>query len=324
MGSGRTRALVGGLVVAGVLCVAAAVSSGGTTAGSLVLGVFGDPVRFQHETGQVSHTRLLVVGWGQGATHGSSFADLFRTMLTEPMLGLSTGLQHGGAITPGQIALGSGDGYLVAINHAIRAWGKPIFFRPFAEMNAYWSAYSAYTRAGPKRDDSHTTALFRAAFARVYLIVHGGPGVNGTLAKLGQPPVHSTPYTNSNVQVIWNPQGRGAPDTSGNSAAAYYPGDSYVDVVGDDLYDIRFNADWRDAEALYKAHPTKPFAFSEWAPWGIDDPDYVGRMAAFAKTHIRVSLISYYSGRPGSLFDLARKPKTLAAYRTLIVPLGRP
>ena len=29
------------------------------------------------------------------------------------------------------------------------------------------------------------------------------------------------------------------------------------------------------------------------------------------------------SGRAGSLFDLAKKPKALAAYRKLIPPLGR-
>ena len=46
--------------------------------------------------------------------------------------------------------------------------------------------------------------------------------------------------------------------------------------------------------------------------------------------HIRILLnagaefVSYYSGKPGSHFDLARKPKTLAAYRKLITPLNRP
>ena len=129
---------------------------------------------------------------------------------------------------------------------------------------------------------------------------------------------------NAQALVVWNPQGYGSPDLPGNSAAAYYPGDSYVDIVGDDLYDIRFNPKWDAAESLYQAHPSKPFAFPEWAPWDIDDPAFVEHMATFVKTHSRVSLISYYSGRPGSLFDLARKPKTRAAYQKLILPLGRP
>ena len=289
----------------------------------MLLGVLGDPGRFQQQTGQVSATRLRIVGWGQGATYGSPFAELLATMGQQPMLGLSTGLQHGGEITPKQIALGQGDAYLVAVNHAIHAFGKPIFFRPYAEMNGHWNPYCAYNENGSPRNSSHTTSLFRAAFARTYLIAHGGAKTNAVLAALGQPPARGTLFANANVQVIWNPQGAGSPNLAGNSAAAYYPGDSYVDVVGNDLYDIRYSADWADAEALYAAHPGKPFAFPEWAPWGIDDPSYVSRMAAFVKSHGRTVLVSYYSGLPGSVFDLATKPKSRSVYRAQIVPLGR-
>jgi hypothetical protein len=306
--------------------VLAGAAVAGTSAGAprpVLLGVLGDPGRFQQQTGQVSATRLRIVGWGQGATYGSPFAELLATMGAQPMLGLSTGLQHGGEITPKQIALGQGDAYLVAVNHAIHAFGKPIFFRPFAEMNGHWNPYCAYNANGTLRNSSHTTALFRAAFARTYLIAHGGVKANRVLAALGQPPVRGTTFANTNVQVVWNPQGAGSPNVAGNSAAAYYPGDSYVDVVGDDLYDIRYSADWADAEALYSAHPSKPFSFPEWAPWGIDDPAFVSRMATFVKSHERTILISYYSGLPGSAFDLASKPKSLAAYRSQIVPLGR-
>jgi hypothetical protein len=109
----------------------------------------------------------------------------------------------------------------------------------------------------------------------------------------------------------------------GNRAQAYYPGDAYVDVVGDDLYLIAGRAAWAAAEALYRAHPAKPFAFPEWGLWGEDEPSFVGAMVAFVRTHARVDLIGYYEGRPGSVFDLASKPRALAAYRRLITPLGR-
>ena len=238
------------------------------------------------------------------------------------MLGLSTGLQHGGEITPKQIALGSGDAYLVAVNHAIHDFGKRMFFRPYAEMNGHWNPYSAYNTNGTPRDSNHTTALFRAAFARTYLIAHGGPNVAPTLRKLGQPPVQGKLFANQNVQVIWNPQGAGSPDLAGNSAAAYYPGDSYVDVVGDDLYDQGGKAEWDAMEALYKAHPSKPFAIPEWGLWGVDDPSFVLRMAAFIKSHRRLELVSYFDSKRGSVFDLGSKPKSLAAYRRAITPLG--
>src|SRR5437762_6362237 len=165
MRSSRTGALLV-LLVAGALVAAAAASSSATPR-RVLLGVLGNPERFQQLTGQVSDSRLRVVGWGQGATRGAPFLELFRTMGAVPLLGLSTGIDESTDITPRQIALGEGDGYLVALNRAFHAWGRPIFFRPFAEMNAHWNKYSAYDPYGPKRDGAHTTALFRAAFARV-------------------------------------------------------------------------------------------------------------------------------------------------------------
>ena len=223
---------------------------------------------------------------------------------------------------PAQIAQGAGDAYLAAINQALADWGKPVYVRPFAEMNGYWNAYSAFNQNGSARDAAHSTAAFRKAFARVYLILHGGPGINARLARLGLPPVQGTLSANPNVRVVWNPQGYGDPDLPGNSAQAYYPGDRYVDVVGDDLYDIRGKASWPAAEALYQAHPGKPFSFPEWGLWDLDDPAFVTQMGAFLRSHPRTEVANYYSGRPGSIFDLATKPRSRAAYRAADQPAG--
>ena len=62
-------------------------------------------------------------------------------------------------------------------------------------------------------------------------------------------------------------------------------------------------------------------AFTEWGLWGVDDPSFVQAIARFARTHARTVLLSYHSGKPGSIFDLADKPRSPAAYRRLIVPL---
>jgi hypothetical protein len=159
-------------------------------------------------------------------------------------------------------------------------------------MNGYWNTYCAFTKDG-RAKPGHSTADFKKAFARIYLIVHGGPAV-----------------------------GYGAPDIPANRAQAYYPGDKFVDVVGNDLYDQGGKAEWAANEALYNAHPSKPYAIPEWGLWGIDDPLFVLKMAAFVKTHGRVELVSYFNSKPGSTFDLASKPKSLAAYRKAITPLG--
>jgi beta-mannanase len=243
-------------------------------------------------------------------------------MLDEPMIGLNTGTSAGERITPAEIARGRGDGFLLALNEAIAAWGKPVFVRPLAEMNGHWNAYSAFNADGSSRGPDHSTAMFRKAFARIYLIVHGNPDVNQRLSALGLPPVAQQPRPAPNAEVIWNPQGFGSPDLPGNSAAAYYPGDAYVDVVGDDLYDIGGKAAWSAADALYAAHPRKPFAIGEWGLWGVDDAAFVSRMATFLRRHRRVVVANYYSGKSGSVFDLRSKPRSLAAYRSLISPLS--
>ena len=121
---------------------------------------------------------------------------------------------------------------------------------------------------------------------------------------------------------MWNPQGYGAPDIPGNRAQAYYPGDKYVDVVGNDLYDIKGKAEWVANEALYKAHPGKPYSFPEWGLWGIDDPVFIKKMADFVRTHKRTEMLAYFESVAGSIFDLQTKPLSKAAYRRYITPLG--
>jgi hypothetical protein len=288
----------------------------------LRLGVLGDPDRFDQQTAQHTKVRLLIVGFGQSASP-DYFTRLLESMRDEPMLGLSTGSEGAPeTITPRQIAGGAGDDFLLAINQAIAQWRKTVFVRPLAEMNGHWNAYSAYNQSGTARGPDHSTAEFRKAFARIYLLLHGGPSVNARLRSLGLPPVHGALRANPNVRVIWNPQGYGSPDLPGNTAQSYYPGDGYVDVVGDDLYDIGGKAEWAAADALYNAHPGKSFAIPEWGLWNLDDPAFVTQMGVFLMAHPRTVIASYYSGRPGSIFDLASKPRSLAAYRKAITPLG--
>jgi hypothetical protein len=311
-------------VLAAIVVVASPVTAFGMpgAAPRLHLGLLGNPARFAHETGQHSSTRLLIVGWGQGSTP-SYLTQLLSSMLDEPMLGINTSSQSGGeSISPAAIAAGRGDTFLLALNSALAGWGRPVFVRPLAEMNGHWNAYSAFNANGSPRGSDHSTAAFRKAFARIYLIVHGGADVNSRLRALGLPPVARQPLPAPYVEVIWNPQGYGSPDLPGNSAAAYYPGDAYVDVVGDDLYDIGGKAAWPAAAALYAAHPHKPFAIGEWGLWDVDDVSFVTRMATFLRRHPRIVVANYYSGKPGSVFDLESKPRSLAAYRSLISPLA--
>jgi hypothetical protein len=309
--------------LAAALVVLACAGSGdaGVRQRHVLLGIYGPIDRFQSLTGQRSEVGHVIFGWGQ-----TTFAQVWPKLGPTPMLAFDTGAYGHEQITPQGIAQGTGDGYLFAMNAAAASLGRPLYIRPLGEMNGHWNPYCAYNQNGTPRDAAHSAAAFRKAFARIYLILHGGPReqVNVRLRRLGLPGIdHDLPALPfPQLRVVWNPQGYGSPDVPGNRAQAYYPGDAYVDVVADDLYDIRFKAEWDAAETLYKAHPGKPFAFAEWGLWGIEDPPFVSRMAAFVRTHPRVELIAYFNAKQGSLFDLASKPRSLAAYRKLIVPLG--
>src|SRR3954454_11590832 len=303
---------------------ALALPSSGTAA--VNLGILGNASRFDSLTGQRSSVQHVILGWNQGYTWGSRLSVLIPRLGPMPMIGLNTGAgwpNRREAITPRDIAYGKGDGYLATLNQALAAFGKPAYVRPFGEMNGHWNYYSAFSTDGRSKGASHSTDVFRKAFARVYLAAHGGTDVNARLARLGLPAFRGTLAANPLVRVVWNPQGAGSPDVPGNAPQAYYPGDAYVDVVGDDLYNIGGKADWEDAEALYKAHPNKPFASPEWSNWGIDDPAFVEQMAAWVRRHSRVEMLAWFESRPGSKFDIASMPRSLAAYRRLIVPLGR-
>jgi hypothetical protein len=309
------------LVTAAVL---AALATAPAAAASIILGVHGDADRFAAQTGQNSQIRHTFVGFDQGG----NLPQIVSTMAPDPMLALNAGAYGAQeTATPKGLATGQNDAFLFALNAVIDSWSVDRFYvRPFPEMNGSWESTCAYNKNGTLRDSAHSTLWNRKALARIAVILRGGTmaQINAKLAKLGLPGIdRDLPVTTPKLRMVWNPQGFGSPDVPGNSAQAYYPGDAYVDVIGNDLYDIRgHGATWTAAEALYKAHPSKPYAFPEWGLWGWDDPQFIRDMAKFLKSHKRIEFAAYFSGKPGSVWDLASKPQSRAAYRALITPLG--
>jgi hypothetical protein len=310
-------------VVLLVALLCSALAAGGSTRAAETsasqvtqLGVLGDARRFARITGQRSIVGHSFIGMHQPRTIGK----LLERLRPVPMLAIKTG----GIVSPLDIAEGRADAFLLELNRAVAAFGARVYVRPMPEMNGAWNEYCAFNRDGSSRGPRYSTAAFRRAFARIALLARGGSTrkLNAALRKLGEPGVAADlPVTQA--RMVWNPQGYGNPDIPANSANAYYPGDAYVDVVANDLYDQRFNAAWDANEALYASHRNKPYAIAEWGLWGIDDPPYVERMAAFVRSHSRVEFLAYFSGKPDSIWDLSTKPRSRAAYRRVITPLGR-
>ena len=321
---GRVRGLA-------LACLAALAFASAAQAKPL-LGITGDLPRFQTLTGQASTVHQAFLGWGQGASYGSSFTTLFGTLTPIPMITLNTGLgsSRKEAVTPAQIAAGKGDGYLFSLNQAIAQWNQGIYVRPLAEMNNYAVLWSGYTKGG-KLKAGHTPADYRRAFARIYLIVHGGPAatIDAKLKALHEPPIAhdlaSNPFPR--VRVVWSPLAGANPRVAGNAAENYYPGKQYVDVDGGDIYDERLTdtAPWNGLEDLYQASigHGRPFAVPEWG-LSLDDPTYIKHMCTFLSTHTRTEEAGFYESRPGSVWDIEPKPQSRALYRTCIVLLGAP
>ncbi len=315
-----TKYLGATLLLAVTLLLGAGPTAGAppaTEARKIQLGIVGDAGRFARQTGQRSPIRHNFVGWDQG----NHWPKILANLRPVPMVALKTG----GSITPLAIAQGQGDGFLLQLNSALADFGGLVYVRPLPEMNGHWNDYCAYNKDGSSRGPRHSTAAFRKAFARSAIIARGGPArqVNAKLRKLGLPGIGETDLPVTKARIVWNPQGYGAPDVPGNSAKAYYPGDAYVDVVANDLYRQTTGAAWDANEALYQAYPRKAYGIAEWGLWGIDDPSFVEKMGAFVRTHPRVELLAWFNSKPGSIFDLASKPRSRAAYRKHITPLGR-
>jgi hypothetical protein len=280
------------------------------------LGVYGNRGAFPPASHPVGH---VIAAWGQGPV-----SRILDSLGTVPMLGLATG-----ALTPQAIAAGAGDAWLGEINQAIAERPSLVYVRPMGEMDGYWNPYCAYNQNGTARPPAFSTRNFRRAFARIYIVLHGGApaAVNAALRKAALPPYKGELAANSKkrLRVIWNPLGWPDPKVPGNATAQYYPGDAYVDVVGGDVYKTASNVGHLTAlEQLYTTYRTKPFSIPEWGLNGVDDPDFVGRVAEFVRTHRRTEVVVYFNGRGGSPFDLASKPRSRAAYAKLIVPLARP
>jgi hypothetical protein len=296
---------------------------------SVLLGVVGSASRLHNQTAQRSDVRMRFTGWGGGQHWGGGW-DSFLIDTAVPVIAFGTHNKYGHeAITPRRIAQGYGDSYLIAMNKAISDYGRPVYIRPMAEMNGHWNAYCAFNSNGTSRGDSHSTKNFKLAFRRIYTIVHGGDvgAINTRFARWNIRKVQTArtslpANTAPTLQVIWNPQGFGSPDIPANSAQAYYPGEGYVDMVADDIYDIGGRYTYDAMVDLYKAHPGKPFALGEFGLWDVDDPSFIRKMAYFFKTYKRTKLAIFYESVQGSIFDLASKPQSRVAYKQYIAPLA--
>ena len=310
--------------VAALLSVAACLV-GAAAAQAIPMGAYGNTARFDRLTGQRTQSGLVFLGWDQGGSWGSPYSFFLGALDERPHIALHTE-GRGRVITPSAIALGKGDAHLIGLAKAITESGKPVIIRPLAEMNNSKNPYCAFTPSGSRRGAAYSTRWYKRAFQRISILMHGGTAqaMTARLRSLGLPGVRTDLPANRypNMTVVWNPLAVGVPAVAGNGYRDYFPGSGYVDAYGNNYYNTSGVYAFHRTEELYKAYPRKPFMFPEWG-LSVDDPGYIKAFATFVRRHRRVSFISFFNGRAGGAYDLARKPRSLAAYRRFIAPLSR-
>jgi len=254
------------------------------------------------------------IAWGQylPAIGGDAVAARARLMIH-----ITTAYGSREAITPGGIASGQGDSWLVGLNRRLYDSGLVTYVRLMGEMDAYWNPYGAFNSSGSHRDSAHSTAAFRRAWKRVTLIMRGGSlaGIDAQLARLGMPPLRASgDLPQPKVAMVWCPQVAGAPDVRGNQPRDYWPGGRWVDWVATDFYANAPN--FAGLDSFYGAFGGKPFAFGEYALWGSDDPAWVDRLFSWVGSHRRTQMLIYNQGiRAGGPFRLSHYPRAAAELR---------
>jgi hypothetical protein len=319
------------LALLGLVPLASGAGAGPATS-SLYLDVAGDPGRFNAQTGQVSAIQHAFIGWNQGHTYATQLPVLLSRLGPIPMLHIGTGgpLGKTEAITPLDIANGRGDAFLVALNQAIAQYGSRVYLRLLSEMNHFSHFHSAYNVNGSSRGAAYRPEMFRKMFARMHVLLHGGPKtkIDSILAKLGLPPYtgQDLPFNPpSRLRVIWNPLGGGQPGTRANAFYRFYPGDRYLEIIGNDLYGAHGQYAGPQNEVLYafaREHK-KPYAIPEFGVKATDYPAFVRYVCSFIRSHRGIELAAYYKSQPGGIYDLANKPASRQVYRRCITPLGR-
>ncbi|MBC7644035.1 MAG: hypothetical protein H7123_02835 [Thermoleophilia bacterium] len=122
------------------------------------------------------------------------------------------------------------------------------------------------------------------------------------------------------IIIVWNPQGAGSPNIPANRPEAYFPGDGFVDVVANDLYDLpKTGAYWRGMTEMYTRYSSKPYMVAEWGPLHHESPAFVRQMFAWVKHHPRTVALSYWGSGVGA--RSGQQPKSYREYRRQVARL---
>jgi beta-mannanase len=181
-------------------------------------------------------------------------------------------------ITTKDVAAGKLDDYIRQYARDAKVYGQPLFISPICkEFNGNW-----WYNCSPKANPALTEADFVNAWRRVVDIFRQ-EGV-------------------TNVAWVWVPNSitKAPPSWEADNAAAYYPGDDYVDWMGVDHYDYG-PPSLMDALYDFAVEHDKPVFVSEWgvrSPAGLtpaQDQQWLNNMFDYFESHPKIKAIDYFN-----------------------------
>jgi hypothetical protein len=323
--AGRGQIAIAGQKVAGLtLTTAQAPSPLPTTlpsghpyrppAGRIFQGVADKPVsEYSSAVGKHAAIYQEFVAWGQWLPGITQDAKTNRSRL---MMMVTTRFGSKNMISPGGIATGAGDQWLIGLGQQLSASGNITYLRLMAEMNNCNNAYAALNCDGSSRGPQYSSAVFKQAWRRVALIMRGGVVklIDKQLAALGLPALRtSLKYLPTpKVAMVWVPMVGGSPDVASLAPSAYFPGRRWIDWVGTDFYSRYPN--WTGLSSFYGAYAhVAPFAFGEYAIWDGDNPSWAHTLFSWVSAHPRTQMMVYNDASPD--FYLSHFPASAAVIR---------
>lgn len=267
---------------------------------------------FARRTGRRPAVWEQFVAWRQSYAWAIRLAEGEGTRL---LLAVSTasGQDRPETISPGAIAAGRGDRWLLALRADLATFGGPVYLRLMGEMNNCRNAYAPLSCSGRSRGASHSAAAFRAAWRRTAVIMRatGDAEASRELRALRQPPLGgSLGAAAPRVAMVWTPMTAGSPMVAALDPGRFWPGGRWVDWVGTSFYSRFANFRWLTPYyQRFSARYRKPFMFAEWAMWENGDPTFVRRTLAWIRAHPRTRMLVYNQGkRSDGPFRLSRFP----------------
>jgi len=239
------------------------------------------------------------------------------------VLHLSTapGQNAAGRISPGDIAAGGADRWLLRVRADLVGLGEPSYLRFLGEMNNCHNAYAPLSCNGRSRGAKYSAKAFIAAFRRTAVIMRGGDAdaIAAQLRALHQPPLAggARELEPAQIAMVWSPMTGGSPMVSALDPGRFWPGRKWTDWTATSFYSRYPNFRWLTPfYERFSARQKVPFMIAEWAMWVNGDPGFVRRLLSWTFSHPRTRMLVYNQGNlSDGPFRLKRFPGAAAALK---------